>query len=183
MFDKAKVEAATRLLLEGIGEDVTREGLIETPKRVAKFYEQVLNGVDLNPMDHMKIFHEKTRNMVVVKDIPFYSFCEHHIAPFFGKIAIAYIPDGKVLGLSKLARIARTFSKNLQIQERLTDQIAEFLNNNLECKGVAVKIEAEHMCMAMRGVRTPGAKTVTTRLIGVFLDKPEVREEFYNALR
>ena len=183
MFDKEKIKAATKLLIEGLGDNPNREGLLETPARVAKFYETTLNGLDLNAEDHLKIFHEKTRNMVIVRDIPFYSFCEHHIAPFFGKMAIAYIPNGKVLGLSKLVRIARVFAKRLQVQERLTDQIAEFLNEKLDCKGVAINIVATHMCMEMRGVRTSGSKTVTTRLTGVFLEKPEVREEFFNSLK
>jgi len=183
MFNKEKLEKSIEMFLDAIGEDKNREGLVETPKRVAKFYEAVLNGYDLNPKDHLKIFNEKIRNMVIVKDIPFYSFCEHHIAPFFGKIAIAYIPNEKILGLSKLVRIARIFSKKLQVQERLTDEIAEFIQSNLDCKGVAVNIGAEHMCMAMRGVRASGTKTITTRLTGVFLEKPEVREEFFNSLK
>lgn len=183
MYDYEKMKKATRLFIEAIGDDPEREGLIETPDRVARFYGTVLNGYDLKPEDHLKVFTEKTRNMVIVKDIPLYSFCEHHIALFHGTISIAYVPDGKVLGLSKLVRLARVFAKRLQIQERLTDQIAEALDEALLPKGVAVRIEAEHTCMSIRGVRTPGARTVTTRLTGVFLSKPEVREEFFIALK
>jgi len=183
MYDQEKMIEATKLFIEAIGEDVNREGLKETPFRVAKFYNTVLNGLDLDPKEHLKIFAEKTRNMVIVRDISFYSFCEHHIAPFWGKMAIAYIPDGKVIGLSKLIRMSRVYCKRLQIQERLTDLIAGAIQEISQCKGVAVHIEAEHMCMSMRGVRAPGTKTITTRLIGAFLDKPEVREEFFNSLK
>lgn len=182
MVNKTKIEEATKLLIEAIGDNPEREGLKETPERVARFYSEVLNGNFINPEDYLKLFTEKVRNMVIVKDISFYSFCEHHIAPFFGKMAIAYIPNEKVLGLSKLVRIARVYCKRLQIQERLTDQIAETIDKNLDCKGVAVYVEAEHMCMSMRGVRTPGTKTITNRLTGVFLTKPEVRQEFFDAI-
>ena len=185
MYNHEKMVEATKLFLEAIGEDVNRDGLKDTPDRVARYYGSVLNGLDLDPSEHLRVFEEKTRNMVVVTDIPFYSFCEHHIAPFFGKMAIAYIPNGRVLGLSKLVRMARVYCKRVQIQERLTDQIAEEIGKALEgyCLGVAVHMKAEHMCMSIRGVRTPGAKTTTCRLTGVFLNKPEVREEFFNALK
>ena len=183
MYNEEKMVEATKLFLEAIGEDVEREGLKETPRRVAKFYSTVLNGYDINPKDYLKVFTEKTRNMVIVTGIPIYSFCEHHIALFLGKASIAYIPDGKVIGLSKLVRLARVYAKRLQIQERLTDQIAEALDEALLPKGVAVNIEAEHTCMSIRGVRTPGTRTITTRLTGVFLEKPEVREEFFRAIK
>jgi len=183
MYDKQKMIDATRLFLEAIGEDPEREGLKETPERVAKMYGILLDGYNQNAKDHLKVFTEKTRNMVIVKDIPLYSFCEHHIVLMAGKVSIAYVPDGKVLGLSKLVRVARVYAKRLQLQERLTDQIAEALDEALLPKGVAVTVEMEHFCMSIRGVRTPGAKTVTTRLTGVFLQKPEVREEFFNSLK
>ena len=183
MYDFEKMEKAATLFIEAVGDDPKRPGLIETPKRVAKFYSQVLNGYDLDAKDHLKVFKEKTRNMVIVRDIPVYSFCEHHIALFHGKISIAYIPDGEVLGLSKLVRIARVFAKKLQIQERLTDEIATFISENVKNLGVAVRIEAEHTCMSIRGVRAQGTTTVTNRLKGAFLENPEVRSEFLSGLR
>ena len=183
MYNHKKMVKATELFIEAIGENPKRDGLLETPERVARFYGEVMNGYDLDPRKHLKLFGEKSRNMVIIKDIPFYSFCEHHVAPFFGKMSVAYIPENKVLGLSKIVRIARVFAKRLQIQERLTDQIAEFLQKELGCKGVAVKLEAEHTCMSIRGVRSAGAKTVTHRLTGVFLNNAETREEFFAALK
>lgn len=183
MYDKNKMIASTKLFLEAIGEDPTREGLLETPERVAKMYEVLLGGYDQKVEDHLKVFTEKTRNMVIVKDIPIYSFCEHHMVLMQGKASIAYIPDGKVLGLSKLVRVARVFAKRLQVQERLTDQVAEALQEALKPLGVAVSFEMEHLCMTIRGVRTPGTKTITTRLTGVFLEKPEVRQEFFSSIK
>lgn len=181
--DKPKIEEAVRMILTAIGEDVNREGLRETPARVARMYSQVLNGQFLDIADHEKIFFEKLNNMVIVKDIPIYSFCEHHLALFHGKIHIGYVPQNKVIGLSKLARVARVFAKRVQIQERLTDQIADALNRLLTPKGVMVYIEAEHTCMTIRGVRTPGAKTITSAIRGVFAD-PETgaRNEFMEAI-
>lgn len=180
MFDFEKVKKAGELFLEGIGEDLTRDGLKETPTRYAKFWSTVVSGYDEDPKKHLKLFESDAEDMVYV-EAPIYSFCEHHVALFAGKISIAYIPNGKVIGLSKLVRIARVFAKRLQIQERLIKQIADFLTENLS-DSVAVHIEAEHSCMTVRGVRTPGSKTKTTRLTGLFKTDPAVRAEFMNYL-
>ena len=176
-YDYEKVKQATKLFLEGIGEDVNREGLKETPDRVARMYETVMNGYDIDPKKYLKIFESNTDDMVVVEG-PIYSYCEHHVALFHGKITIAYIPNGKVIGISKLIRIARVYAKRVQIQERLTKQIADFLEENLSPQGIAIHISAEHTCMSIRGVRTPGAKTRTTRLTGLFKTDPATRQEF-----
>ena len=181
-YNKQKMEEATKLFLEAIGEDLERDGIKETPKRVAKFYETVLNGYDENPAEHLKLFITDAEDMVVV-EAPIYSYCEHHLALFSGKVTIAYIPDGKVIGLSKLVRIARVFAKRLQVQERLIRQISDFLEENLSPLGVAVHINAEHSCMSIRGVRTPGAKTKTTRLTGLFKTDPATRQEFLSYLK
>ena len=186
-YDAEKVKEATRLLLEGIGDDPNRDGLKETPNRVAKMYAKIMNGYDDGDekiASLVKVFDEKTTgDMVMVKDIPFYSYCEHHLQPFVGKLAIAYIPtDNKVLGLSKLVRLARVFAKRPQVQERLTKQIVEAIHKYVPNDGVAIKLEAEHMCMSIRGVRTPGTKTITYKMTGKF-NKPKSREEFLEALR
>lgn len=169
-MDRVKIEEGIRLVLEGIGEDPNREGLLDTPKRVAKMYMKTLNGYTEDPKEHLRLFTEKTDNMVIVKDIPFFSYCEHHLVPFIGKIHIGYIPKDKIIGISKLVRLARVFCKRLQVQERLTDQIADILQKELDPQGVMVYIEAEHGCMVLRGVRTPGAKTITAAVRGVFTD-------------
>ena len=174
------IEQGVKLILQGIGEDITREGLVETPKRVTKYYKQLFGGYEIDPKQYLKIFNEpniKDKNMVVVES-PIYSFCEHHMALFHGHVYIGYIPHEKVIGISKLVRIARVFAKRLQIQERLTAQIADFLQEHLSPLGVAVYIKAEHSCMAIRGVRTPGSKTITTSLKGLFKTDAIVRQEF-----
>ncbi len=160
-MDKPRIEAAVREILIAIGEDPDREGLVETPARVARMYEEIFSGLEDDPTRHLKLFNESgNEEMVVVRDIPLYSMCEHHLIPFMGKAHIAYIPsNGKVIGLSKLARIVESFAKKPQLQERLTAQIADFLDENLNPQGVAVVIEAEHLCMTMRGARASGAKT------------------------
>ena len=164
-MDKQRIEAAVREILIAIGEDPDREGLVETPARVARMYEEIFSGLEDDPTRHLKLFNESgNEEMVVVRDIPLYSMCEHHLIPFMGKAHIAYIPSkGKVIGLSKLARIVESFAKRPQLQERLTAQIADFLDENLNPQGVAVVIEAEHLCMTMRGARASGAKTGTMR--------------------
>lgn len=187
-FDHFGVQKAIHMLIKALGDDPQRSGVVETPKRVADMYQEILNGYDevRDIKSLVKLFDEPTgcNGMVVVKDVPFYSFCEHHMMPFFGKISIAYIPaEKKVLGISKLVRIARLFAKQLQVQERLTTQIINAISKYVPNHGVAVRIEAEHMCMSIRGVRTPGAKTVTTRLTGMFFDDPKTRNEFIDALR
>lgn len=162
MIDKEKVAKAIRMLLEAIGEDPEREGLVDTPERVARMYEEILSGMDETPKEHLaKQFEVCASDIVIEKDITFYSMCEHHLLPFFGKVHIAYIPNGKVVGLSKLARTVEVYAKRLQLQEQLTTQIADALESELSPKGVAVAIEAEHTCMTMRGVKKPGSKTIT----------------------
>ena len=171
--------------MRGIGENPDREGLAETPKRVANMYAEIFAGLEDDPARHLKIFNESDNDeMVVVRDIPMYSMCEHHLLPFVGKAHIAYIPsDGKVIGLSKLARIVDSFSKKPQLQERLTSQIADFLEENLSPKGIAVVVEAEHLCMTMRGARAAGAKTQTSALRGSMRKDARTRAEAMMLLR
>ena len=184
MVNKEKIEAAVKLLLEGIGEDVNREGLVETPARIARMYEEIFSGVEESSEELMaKRFHEENNDMVLEKDIVFYSMCEHHLLPFFGKVHVAYIPDGEVVGLSKLARTVDVYAKRPQLQERMTNQIADAIMNELNPKGVMVIIEAdEHMCMTMRGVKKPGSKTVTSVVRGCF-EEDKMQETFYRMLR
>ena len=184
MVDKQKVEQAIRLLLEGIGEDVNREGLLETPARVARMYEEIFGGFEEDEAVHLaKTFHAENNEMVLEKDITFYSMCEHHLMPFYGKAHVAYVPDGKVVGLSKLARTVEVFAKRPQIQEQLTAQIADALMNDLGAKGAMVVIEAEHMCMTMRGVKKPGSKTVTLVKRGVFEEDTALQNTFFQMLK
>ena len=165
-MDKERIEKAVREILEAIGEDPNRPGLVETPKRVANMYEEIFRGLNENPEMHLKFFDEKSNDeMVIVRDIPFSSMCEHHLMPFIGKAHIAYIPsDNKIIGLSKIARIVDNFAKRPQVQERLTHDIADFLYKNMNAKGVAVIMEAEHMCMSIRGAKAFGSKTHTSAL-------------------
>lgn len=185
MVDKQKIEQSVKLFLEAIGDNPDREGVQETPHRVAEMYAKIMNGYEENAKEHLKLFETGSKDMVVVKDIAFYSFCEHHLVPFFGKIHIGYIPkDGKVVGLSKLVRMSRVYAKRPQVQERLTQEIADALTSTLS-DDVMVYIEAEHMCMSMRGVRSPGATTVTSAVRGKFLNPPEnknPKEEFLFAI-
>ena len=179
MVDKEKVEQAVRLLLEGIGEDVNREGLIETPARIARMYSEICGGMDEDAGEHLKkTFTVENNEMVVEKDITFYSVCEHHLLPFYGKAHVAYIPNDKVAGLSKIARTVEVFARRPQIQENMTAQIADALEEHLEPKGVMVLLEAEHMCMTMRGVQKPGTKTVTTIVRGAFADDMMLQQMF-----
>lgn len=168
MVDQDKVREAVRLLLEGIGEDPTREGLLETPDRVARMYAELAGGMDQSAAAHLsKTFSVTESGLVIERDIPFYSLCEHHLLPFYGTVTIGYIPNGRVAGLSKLARTVEVFARRLQLQEQLTGQIADALMDNLDCAGAIVLIEAEHLCMTMRGVQKPGTKTTTLARRGV----------------
>lgn len=177
-MDKAKIEAAVRSILEAIGEDPEREGLLETPRRVAEMYEEIFSGLAGDPGQHLKTFSTEHEEMVTVRDIPLYSMCEHHLLPFTGCAHIAYIPkDGRVIGLSKLARIVDHFARRPQLQERLTSQIADFIEEELQPMGVAVIIEAEHLCMTMRGARAAGAKTQTSALRGCIKKDARTRSE------
>ncbi len=182
-MDKQRIEAAVREILIAIGEDPDREGLVETPSRVARMYEEIFGGLEDDPTRHLKLFNESSEEMVVVRDIPLYSMCEHHLIPFLGKAHIAYIPsDGRVIGLSKLARIVDCFARRPQLQERLTSQVADFLYENLQPMGVAVVIEAEHLCMTMRGARASGAKTMTSALRGTMRSNAKTRAEAMSLL-
>lgn len=179
-MDKEKIEEGVRLVLEGIGEDLGREGLLKTPERVANMYEEVFAGLSMDPSSLFEVtFNEDHEEMVLVKDIPFYSLCEHHLVPFFGKAHIAYIPSkkGQVCGLSKLARLVDVFAKRPQVQERLTSQVAEALMGQIGPQGVIVVFEAEHMCMSMRGVKKWGATTTTSAVRGVFEQSSATRVE------
>lgn len=178
-----KAEEAARLLIEAIGEDAQREGLIDTPKRIAKMYAEVFSGLGQTAQEHLETsFEIIDNNMVIEKDITFYSMCEHHFLPFYGRVHIAYIPNGRVAGLSKLARTVDVYAKKPQIQERLTVEIAEALMQYLQAEGALVVIEAEHMCMTMRGVRKPGAVTVTAAAKGVFETDLERKQEAYRLM-
>lgn len=184
MIDQEKVRQAVRLLLEGIGEDADREGLLETPDRIARMYEEIYGGLEEDAAAHLqKTFHVDNNEMVVEKDITFYSTCEHHLLPFYGKAHIAYIPDGKVVGLSKLARTVEVYARRPQIQEKLTGQIADALMEHLKPKGAIVMIEAEHMCMTMRGIKKPGSQTVTVAKRGEFLEEQELVNTFFQMIR
>lgn len=183
MVDQQKVEAAVRLLLEGIGEDPEREGLVETPARVARMYGEIVGGMDANAAEHLsKTFAVPSNDMVIERDITFYSLCEHHLLPFYGKAAIGYIPNGRVAGLSKLARTVEVYARRLQLQEQLCSQVADALMDQLAPQGAIVLMEAEHMCMTMRGVQKPGTKTVTLARRGVFNDDPALEERFFKML-
>lgn len=184
MVDKQKIEQAVRLLLEGIGEDRAREGLLETPSRVARMYEEIFGGMDEDAGVHLsKQFSVSSNELVVEKDITFYSTCEHHLLPFFGKAHIAYLPDGKVAGLSKLARTVEVFARRAQIQEQLTAQIADALEEHLKPQGVVVMLEAEHTCMTMRGIKKPGSRTVTTVVRGCFTENYELQKLFLEMVK
>jgi GTP cyclohydrolase I len=184
MVDKEKIEAAVRLYLEGIGEDVNREGLLETPNRIARMCEEIYGGMDEEPGIHLsKQFAVDNNEMVLEKDITFYSMCEHHLLPFYGKAHIAYVPDGKVVGLSKLARTVEVFARRAQIQERLTSEIADAMEEHLHPLGVMVMVEAEHTCMTMRGVKKPGSKTVSVVTRGRFASDMQLQNLFFSMVR
>lgn len=184
MIDHKKIEQAVMLFLEGIGEDVCREGLKETPERIARMCGELYGGMEEDAAVHLsKTFSVDSSEMVIEKDITFYSTCEHHILPFYGKVHIAYIPDGKVVGLSKLARTVEVFARRLQLQEQLTGQIADALMESMQPKGALVMIEAEHMCMTMRGIKKPGSRTVTLAKRGVFETDSALEERFFRLMR
>jgi len=183
--DKKHLEEITKSLLESIGEDPNREGLLKTPQRVAKSWEFLSKGYDedLDILINNAIFEESAKDMVIVKNIEFYSLCEHHLIPFHGKAHVAYIPDGKIIGLSKIPRIIDHYSKRLQVQERLTNQIANTLQDILQPKGVAVVMEGKHFCMLMRGVQKQNSIATTSAMLGSFREKETTRNEFLNLIQ
>ncbi len=182
--DKDTIETAIKMILEAIGEDPQREGLVKTPERVAKMYEEIFSGLKTKPADHLKVsFTEFHDELVLLKDIPIYSMCEHHLLPFFGKAHVAYISKGgKVLGISKLVRVAECYAHRPQLQERLTSQIADCIFSNINPHGVGVVIQAEHMCMTMRGVRKPGVVTITSAVRGIFETRTQTRAELMSLI-
>ncbi len=190
MVDQEKIREAVRLLLEGIGENAAREGLAETPDRIARMYEELFSGVGADAKEPLsKVFSAEegggsgSGGMVVEKDIAFYSMCEHHLLPFYGRAAVAYIPDGRVVGLSKLARTVEVYARRLQIQERMTGQIADDIMKYLSPRGVMVVLEAEHLCMTMRGVKKPGSRTISIASRGVFEENPVLQGQVLEMLR
>jgi GTP cyclohydrolase I len=181
--DLRRIEKAVVEILSAIGEDVGREGIRQTPQRVARMYAELLGGVREDPKQHVdKLFSEDYDEIVVLRDVPFYSICEHHLMPFIGSAHVAYLPAGAVLGVSKLARVVDCFARRLQVQERLTDQIAEFLMDSLNPRGVAVVLEASHSCMTIRGIKKPGSVMVTSSLRGIFRRDPRSRNEIMSLI-
>lgn len=183
-IDTGRIEKAVREIIEALGEDPLREGLAATPERVASFYEEVFGGIHTDPGDVIDAFfgEEHYQEIVMVREIPFYSMCEHHFVPFHGQAHVAYMPQGRVTGLSKLARLVDGFARRPQMQERLTAQVADCLDTRLDPLGVLVVIEAEHLCMSMRGVKKPGARTVTSAVRGVMETNPATRAEAMSLL-
>ncbi|NBD17838.1 MAG: GTP cyclohydrolase I FolE [Cyanobacteria bacterium] len=185
VVSEEEMRQAVRTLLIGLGEDPDREGLLDTPKRVVKALQFLTSGYHQSIDDLLNgaVFHEDTDEMVLVRDIDLFSSCEHHILPIIGRVHVAYMPNGKVIGLSKLARICEMYGRRLQVQERLTAQIADAIEGLLQPKGVAVVVEATHMCMVMRGVQKPGSWTVSSAMRGVFADDPKTRQEFMSLIQ
>jgi len=184
-IDHEKIQKAVRMILEAVGEDPDREGLVDTPARVARMYEEIFSGLNTDPKEHFSaIFSEQHEELVLVKDIPFYSTCEHHLVPFYGHAHVAYIPrNGKVVGLSKLARAVEAVARRPQLQERMTSTVADSIVESLEPYGVVVVVEAEHLCMTMRGVKKPGAKTVTSAVRGIFETDAAARAEVFSLIK
>lgn len=182
-IDTARIRRAATELLLAIGEDPQREGLLRTPERFAELYEEVFCGLGCDPASVLSVgFDEDHQEMVILSDIPFYSMCEHHLLPFHGKAHIGYVPSGRVVGISKLARVVEIFARRPQLQERLTSQIADTIMDNLKPSGVGVVIEAEHLCMTMRGIRKPGSVVVTSANRGIFRSRRETRAEFLSLI-
>jgi GTP cyclohydrolase I len=179
--DKDRIAAAVRVILEAVGEDPDREGLRDTPRRIAEMYGELLSGLRADPLALLDVgFEEDHHEMIVVKDIPFYSLCEHHLLPFHGAAHVGYIPNGRIVGISKIARLVEALARRPQVQERLTSQVADlFCEGGLRSRGAAVVIEAEHLCMTMRGVKKPGSRVVTSATRGIFRDDPRTRAEFF----
>lgn len=183
LIDTDRIEKAVVEILAAVGEDPRREGLKETPRRVARMYCELLSGMHKDPREHLRsVFAESYDEIVVLRDIPFYSICEHHLMPFIGSAHVAYLPAGQILGISKLARIVDDFARRLQTQERLTYQIADFIMENLAPQGAAVVLEAAHSCMTIRGIKKPGSVMVTSALRGIFRKDPKSRSELLSLI-
>ena len=186
LIDKHKIRRSVRSIIEAIGENPIREGLKDTPRRVADMYAELFSGLAMDPKEELKTGYEQGhREMVIVKDIPFYSMCEHHLLPFYGEVHIGYIPDisGRIVGISKLARVVEIIARRPQVQERMTTEIADSIMQGLKPSGVAVVIQAEHMCMIMRGVKKPGSHIVTSAIRGIFYDHAASRAEFFSLIQ
>ncbi|MCL4378038.1 MAG: GTP cyclohydrolase I FolE [Actinobacteria bacterium] len=185
-MNKKMIEEGVKLIIKGIGEDINREGLVQTPRRVADMYEELFCGIDKNPGDNLDfMFDENHDEIIIIKDIPFYSVCEHHMVPFFGKAHIAYVPNdsGKIIGLSKLIRVLEVVSRRLQVQERLTTIVADTIMEKIKPKGTMVIIEAEHLCMSLRGVKKPNTITITSAVRGLFRRNPASRSEAMSLIK
>ena len=186
MINEAEIRKATTAIIKAIGEDPEREGLVDTPRRVAEMYAELFSGLSMNPAEELSVGYELGhREMVIVKDIPFYSMCEHHLLPFYGVVHIGYVPDlsGRVVGISKLARVVEIVARRLQIQERMTTQIADAIGEGISPQGVAVVVQAEHMCMVMRGVKKPGSNIITSAIRGLFRRRAASRAEFFSLIQ
>jgi GTP cyclohydrolase I len=182
--DRPAIEDAVRTIIRAIGEDPNREGLVGTPRRIAAMYAELFSGLHTNPVDFLTVGFEedKHKEMVIVKDIPFESVCEHHFMPMHGTAHVGYIPDGRIVGISKIARVVEALARRPQVQERLTSQVADLLMEGLKARGAAVVIEATHLCMTMRGVRKPGSRVVTSATRGIFRENPSTRAEFMSLI-
>jgi len=186
MFDGAKIRAAVTAIIEAIGADPAYEGMVDTPRRVAEMYAEVFQGMDKDPREELEVgFEIGHRELVVLKDIPFYSMCEHHLLPFYGVAHVGYIPntEGRIVGISKLARVVETIARRPQVQERLTTDIANTVYTGLNATGVGVVVQAEHMCMIMRGIKKPGSNVITSALRGTFQSNPASRAEFFSLIQ
>ena len=186
MFDEPRIKKAMRDIIEAIGEDPTREGIRDTPQRVAEMYAELFQGMNKDPKEELEVgFELGHKEMVILKDIPFYSMCEHHLLPFFGVAHVGYIPndEGRIVGISKLARVVETIARRPQVQERMTTEIADAILTGLRATGVGVVIQAEHMCMIMRGIKKPGSNVITSALRGTFRSKGATRAEFFSLIQ
>ena len=186
MFDEAEIMRAVTSIIKAIGEDPEREGLLGTPERVAEMYAELFMGIDKDPREELTVgFEVGHREMVILKDIPFYSMCEHHLLPFYGVVHIGYVPnaDGRVVGISKLARVVEIVARRLQLQERMTTEIADAIVDGLKPEGVAVVIQAEHLCMIMRGIEKPGSNVITSAIRGLFRRRAASRAEFFSLIQ
>ena len=186
MIDEAEIRKAVTSIIKAIGDDPEREGLVDTPQRVAEMYTELFRGIDMDPKKELTVgFEEGHREMVILRDIPFYSMCEHHLLPFYGVAHVGYIPntDGRIIGISKVARVVEIVARRPQLQERMTSQIADAIAEGIKPEGVAVVVQAEHLCMVMRGIKKPGSAIITSVVRGIFRSKSKTRAEFFSLLQ